>query len=1254
MKPSLEALLRLCPDTDREAAREHLSRLPDRYFDLFSHADICFHVQALARLSPAHPYEIRLEAHDRKAATCTVLAFDAPGLLPLLTGILSAVGFEILSGDVFTYAPVQGGARKIIDVFAGTLRGPDHLSEVWANDLETTLARVFALLGKGDEASRRQAEAWVNEKVVARLARLQADGKAPALEPLDIEVDESPQNLTRLRIGSRDSPAFLYSFSSALFLQGVSIEHVEIRTFQGRVQDVIDVADLQGHKISDRKRLDRILLSALLTKQFAYFLPTAPDPYAALCRYAELTSNIVATDCPATSLEILSDPRALQELARLLGTSDFLWEDFIRLQWEHVLPLVRVVAGDRRLCREREEYEEALERFLRDAKTDEERKVSFNRFKDQELFLIDLDFMLRPEKGFRALSERLTNLAEFVVNKATSYAWETLVRRYGKPRAASGIEVPYAVLGLGKFGGAALGYASDIEVLFLYSEPGETDGTEPIPTAEFYDRLVQETLQWIRTKREGIFHVDLRLRPFGESGPLATSLQAFCEYYGPGGPAHSYERLALTRLRAVGGDLLLGRRLETIRDEILYGSSSVIRLDEIRELRARQYREKALRGRDNAKFSPGALVDLEYNVQILQTQHGGRHPGLRTPRIHEALEVLDDAGVLATEETAALIQAYGFFRSLINGLRMLRGSALDLDLPQPDLREASHLARRMGYRERGGLSAAELLKLDFEAHTAAVRAFAEKHFGREAVPGDRAGTAADLVLADEAAAGKAYEILAPKGFADPERAFRNLKALAGSGAQKAAFAKLALLAFETLARTPDPDRALNNWERFARAVPSPLFHCHLLLQQPMRLEVLLQLLGSSQFLADTLVRHPGYLDWLLDPAILRPPRQAADLEQELRLFLLASPGRQEWRNYLRRVRRRETLRIGARDLLLRVPTEEVVSELSLVAEELLRAALRQAWERSFEERRVPKGIAEPQAHLCILALGKLGGRELNYSSDVDLVAFRSDPPSCKDAAGSADDTFSALCSSVMEQTCLDLSCHTEEGHAYRVDLRLRPYGRSGDLVPTFSGLVAYYESRASLWEIQAAIKMRPVAGDLELGRRLVDRIRPVLLRDRKAGEVATAIDSLRRASIRLSSEGIAGGLNVKTCAGGIRDVESLVQGLQLLHGPREPELMKPGTLEALEALCRKGILPEQLYADLREDYLYLRRLEHLLQIQEDLQTHCLPDDPAELRVLARGLYGPGVDSSRLLADLSIKLERIRNAYETYLLSLRGR
>jgi len=1250
MKPSLEALLGLCPDADIEAAQEHLGRLPDRYFDLFAADDICFHLQALARLCPSRPWEIRMDRLAGKAATCTVLAFDAPGLFPLLTGLLSAAGFEILSGDAFTYAAGRGGPRKIVDCFSGTVDS-DLPFELWAEEFRANLAHGFDLLGKGKEESRRQAAAWVNEKVVERLARLRAAGNAPALEPVEIEVDESRQDLTRLRIASRDSPAFLYSLSSALFLQGVSIEHVEIRTSQGRVQDLIDVADLRGGRISERKRLDRILLSALLTKQFASFLPTAPDPYTALCRYAELTDKILSAESPDAWLEILSDPRALQDLARLLGTSDLLWEDFIRLQWEQVLPLVRDAARDRRLCHEPQEYEEVLERFLDGARTEEEKKDRFNRFKDRELFLIDLDFMVHPDRGFRALSEKLTGLAEFIVNKASAYAWETLVRRYGKPRTASGIEAPFALLGLGKFGGAALGYASDIEVLFLYSDPGETDGPEPIPNAEFYERLAQQTLRWIRTKREGIFQVDLRLRPHGESGPLATSLQAFCEYYGPGGQAHSYERLALARLRAVGGDPLLGRRVERIRDEILYGSSCLIRLDEIRELRARQYREKVGPGGNNAKFGPGALVDLEYNVQILQARHGGRHPGLRTPRIHEALEALADAGVLAPEETAALVQAYGFLRSLINSLRMLRGSALDLTLPPPDCPEASHLARRMGYRPRGGLNPAVQLSLDFEAHTAAVRAFAEKHFGGEALPGARPGTVADLVLAGEGAAEKGYGILASKGFANPERAFRNFKALAGAGAQKLAFARLALLAFETLARAPNPDRALNNWERFVRAVPSPLFHFHLLLQQPMRLEVLLQLFGSSQFLADTLVRHPGYLEWLLDPAILRGPRQPAELERELRLFIQACPGRPEWLNHLRRIRRRETLRVGARDLLLGVPTEEVISELSLVAEEILRAALRQAWIRTIEERAVPKGTAEPQAGLCILALGKLGGRELNYSSDVDLLPLRADPEPARAMLGLEEDLLPDLYGRIVEQTCLDLSSHTEEGLAYRVDLRLRPYGSSGELVPTFSGLAAYYEHKASLWEIQAAIKMRPVAGDLDLGRRLVEKIRPVLLREKNSREVAAAIDSLRRASIRRSSEGIAAGLNVKTCAGGIRDVESLVQGLQLLHGPREPELMRPGTLEALEALRRKNVLDEKTCEDLREDYLYLRRLEHLLQIQEDLQTHCLPDDPAELQTLARTLYGPDSDSAGLLRDLTMRLERVRKAYEAHLLCL---
>jgi glutamate-ammonia-ligase adenylyltransferase len=294
-------------------------------------------------------------------------------------------------------------------------------------------------------------------------------------------------------------------------------------------------------------------------------------------------------------------------------------------------------------------------------------------------------------------------------------------------------------MGLGKLGGVALGYASDIELLFVYSDSGSTagpegstagpeestagpeestagpegsasgpegstSGPERLDNSEFFDKLVREVLQLVHAKREGIFHIDLRLRPYGAAGPLGCSLESFCTYYASGGPAHSYERLSLVRLRAVGGDRSLGSQVERLRDEMVYSAQS-IDLAELRALRARQVEEKtriepvpaspaaalsAIPGaapgpvRANAKFSPGALVDLEYAVQILQVTHGAIEKRLRTPRIHEALDALASIGLVEHSEASELVAAYHFFRHLINGLRMLRGSAQDLFLPAPD------------------------------------------------------------------------------------------------------------------------------------------------------------------------------------------------------------------------------------------------------------------------------------------------------------------------------------------------------------------------------------------------------------------------------------------------------------------------------------------------------------------------------------------------------------------------------------------
>ncbi|MBN2124934.1 MAG: glutamate-ammonia-ligase adenylyltransferase [Deltaproteobacteria bacterium] len=1242
----MQALRSACPQADEGLLQEHLERLDARYFSRFSEKEVCGHVLGLSTLGRNHPVEFLFCRRMDGSVECTVLAFDYPSEFSLITGLFAATGFIVQSGDVFTYRRAPASRRRIIDHFSGILDTPLSF-ERWSEEIRDRLGSTLMLLERGDDRSVAEAKHAVNEMVVGRLARLNGE-QAPVLYPVQIEIDNRRQSCTRIRVVSEDTPAFLYALSNALTLHDILIEHVRIRTIHGRVEDRLDLTDLQGRKIEDGDLLDRLRFSVLLTKQFTYFLGKAPDPYRALSRFEHLLGEILEGPRRGEWLELFTNPRPLKDLARLLGASDFLWEDFLRLQYETLLPLLANRGVQERLAEPEHEREIRLRKEILDARTLEEKRERLNAFKDRELFLIDLDHILRPEEDLRTFARRLTKLAEQVTGLAAGFVYEDLAGRYGKPRTIAGLEARYALMGLGKLGGEALGYASDIELLFIYSDNGRTDGKERIGNAEFFDLLVRGVLRSIKTKREGIFHVDLRLRPHGGAGPLACSLEAFCGYYGQGGPAHAYERLSLVRLRRIGGDSALGEQVERIRDEIVYFSNS-IHIPALRDLREKQFQEKTTGAGINAKFSPGGLVDLEYGVQMLQVLHGKSVPSMRTPRIHEALAALKEVKIVSEEECLQLVRAYDFLRRVINGMRMLRGSARDLFLPPAESHEFAHLARRMGYERGGPLDPAGQLRMDFETHSAVVRVFAERHFGPNALPGPPAGTVVDVLLSDQMGPETRSRILMGAGFRDPERAYVNLRALAGGGRRRDLFVRLALLACDVLARSPDPDMALNNWERILRSLASPEFHFGLLLSQPMRLEILMSILSGSQFLADTLVRNPGFLDWVVIPKNLHRMRQREEIEGELRRASRSFAGHDEWLNKLRRLRRREILRIGTRDMCLEVPTQEVMTELSSLAEACLDAALERAWGKVLRERGASDGGEAPGRGFCIMAMGKLGGRELNYSSDIDLLGVWADAPGPRGTPEGRHDRMKGLFTRVMEQVRSDLSLHTEEGYAYRVDLRLRPFGREGELVPALSGLISYYRERAALWEIQAAIKMRPVAGDMQTGYVLLEQLKPLLVQRRSRESIVRSIEDMRRAAWRNTRGRLKPVLDVKKGPGGLRDIEFLVQGLQLMYAADEPSLLEGNTLRSIELLEAHHIIAGASAAEIREDYLFLRRVEHTLQILEDRQIHALPSDPTQVDALARRVEGPGADGKGFLDRVRQCLTRVRKAHSGLLL-----
>jgi glutamate-ammonia-ligase adenylyltransferase len=1265
MKPTFARLSGLCPETEAQIIREHLARLEDRYFEYFPENRVAEHLRALGRLSPEQPIHMLVYPQERNRLEITILAFDYPGEFSLITGLLGASGFNIISGEVYTYSQYRGpseqesaGAvraarrssfasrlrksrsirtdplhrRKIIDHFSGTV--DSRLSpEMWETRLQKRLQETVALLERGDGESFQEARRRVNEQVAQYLSSVTLPAET-VLFPVQIDVGSGRKYPATVTVVAQDTPFFLYALSTALSLRSIYIESIRIRTVDNRIEDEFTFLDAQGNRITDPSRLDQVKFSVLLTKQFTYFLSGAPDPYAALCRFEQLVERVLELPEQGRWSDLLSNPLILQELARLLGASEYLWEDFIRLQYETLLPMLEPHLRGRSFSTSPARLEEKLDGALASAKTFPKKMRILNEFKDREIFLLELDHIVAPEADFRFLSEGLTRLAEKILNRAVQLTYERLLRRYGEPRTVAGLPARFCLLGLGKLGGGDLGYASDIELLFVYSDSGRTAGKQKIPNAEFFERLVREASTSIHAKKEGIFQIDLRLRPYGSSGPMACSLESFCRYYGPGGETHPLERLALVRLRAIGGDRDLGRQVERLRDEMLYARQP-LDLEALRTARQRQIDERTRRGELNAKFSPGALLDLEYTVMLLQVSSGGKLKELRTPFIREALKQLQAMGMVEADQAARLVEAYEFLRRLINSLRMLRGSALDLFLPATESAEYLHLARRMGYRADRELSPAQKLHLDFETHTAFVRAFVEKHFGRQTLPVPGVGNIVDLILSDALPEEIHASILRRSGFRNPERAFVNLRSLAAAGASPMSFARLAVLATDFLGNQPDPDMALNNWERFSRVLEDPEEHFRLLLSQPKRLDILLRIFAGSQFLSDSLIRDPGFFEWATLPDRLHRVRQREQVEVLFRELSGSSPSADRWRNQLRGFKRREILRIGIRDICLDAPIEEIMEELSMLAEALLRVELERLWDAL--------GASELGDRFCLLAFGKLGGRELNYSSDIDLLAVSEQP---------LNEKRQRIFSRIMECLRSDLSTHTEEGAAYRVDLRLRPFGRSGELVSSVSRLIHYYRKQAALWELQALLKARPVAGNLQVGEDFLSEVRPLFRRAPGPESVIASLQSMRKTAHGRLAHGIKSGPNIKLGSGGIRDVEFLVQGLQLIHAGSEDSMSGKGlsgnTLNALASLAERAILRAEEAEQLRRDYLFLRRIEHYLQIFEDRQTHALPRHGAELQALSRRMLGPEADTRQFLGRVRACMNRVQAAYRRFL------
>jgi [glutamine synthetase] adenylyltransferase / [glutamine synthetase]-adenylyl-L-tyrosine phosphorylase len=709
--------------------RQHISRMDTSYSEVFSVDEIHKHADLAEKLSAKIPVLVDIENLTENTWNVTVVAYDYPGELSVLCGLLFVHGFDIMKGYAFTYEPVQtavNGTRpssaiphslngrpssnrpvgqqasaavedhqKIVDVF--TVRSVNQASmpqDIW----DRYLADLNMMIEKFQTGMRREARGMLAKRVGSVFQSI--PGKTTPLLPIDIEIDNSKsRRYTVLEIDAPDTVGFLYEFTNALAFTRTNIARMIVRSIGSRAQDVFYVTDANGNKIEDIARQRELRAAIVLIKHFTHLLPNSPNPEAALLHFREFLGHLFQRPNWPDEIGSIEQSDVMKALAHILGVSDFLWDDFLRMQYANLFPVVKNV-GELSTGKTRAgldaELSQAVETCLVGGIGYPDWRSALNAFKDRELFRIDMRHILELTDDFWDFAAELTDLAEAVITQVLTRCRTELTTRYGEPRTKDGQSSELSVIALGKCGGRELGFASDIELMFAYTDDGQTTGLEVTETSDFYEKLVRSVVSTIHARQEGIFQIDLQLRPYGKAGSMAVSLDAFKRYYAPEGPAWAYERQALVKLRPITGNHGLGNTICELRDEYTYGSGS-FDVTAMRAMRERQVRHLVTGGTFNAKFSPGGLVDVEYLIQGLQIIHGAKDPSLRVTNIRQAMALLNKAGILVDDDYTTLRKAHTFLRWLIDSLRVVRGNAKDVTVPPYESEEFAFLARRLRY-----------------------------------------------------------------------------------------------------------------------------------------------------------------------------------------------------------------------------------------------------------------------------------------------------------------------------------------------------------------------------------------------------------------------------------------------------------------------------------------------------------------------------------------------------------------------------
>ena len=844
-----------------------------------------------------------------------------------------------------------------------------------------------------------------------------------------------------------------------------------------------------------------------------------------------------------------------------------------------------------------------LESALEQAGDDAQFMDGLRRFRRRQLVRIAWRDIAGLADVETVLAE-LTLLADACIRAACRRATVELAARHGLPRGEDGAPLELMVLGMGKLGGGELNFSSDIDLVFLFPEHGETAGARPLAHEEYFARLGRRVAQLLGTvTTEGfVYRVDLRLRPFGESGPQVVSFDAFEEYLQQHG--RDWERYAYVKARPVHGAAPFDELYRNVLRPFVfrrYLDFSVFEsLRGMKELIAREVERRELR--DNVKLGPGGIREIEFIVQAFQLIRGGGKPALQTRRLLDALPLLAGQKLLPQAAVDELGAAYRFLRRVENRLQE-RNDEQTHDLPQDEAGRA-RLALAMGAADWASLAA------DLQRHRQRVSAhFHDLIIGPgEATPGDTVDRALETLLEPSLDGRRRLELLRQLQLRDSAAVLERLDALRDSayyrrldGTGRRRLHTLLPSLLRGVAGGAEETLALGRLLHVVELIGGRTVYLALLNENAVARRRLVELCAHSQFLTDQIAAFPLLLDELLDDRLFETVPSRAEFEQDLRARMAGADADdpEQQIDLLRQFQRVAMFRVAVPDLTGRLPLMKVSDRLTDIAELIVAEALALAWQQIAARHGRPlHGPDETQlgeAGLIVVAYGKFGGIELGYGSDLDLVFLHDSSAAVQRTTGPKVVDNGVFFMRLVQRLVHVLTVHTAAGRLYEVDTRLRPSGKGGLLVQSLEGFGDYQRSEAWTWEHQALLRARVVAGTPALRERFETLRRDVL---RSAVRRRTLRDDVRNMRERMRAELSRSGpgeFDLKQDAGGITDIEFLAQYWTLLHAGRHAELVTySDNIRQLESLASADIVPQATVDVLTGAYRrYRQHLHHL-------------------------------------------------------------